>query len=125
MQGSAAENKERAQRGPFGKALQHANHSAGKLPSLDSVAGASKLLSPFEREWGQRGARLSAGTLLGHLRPFLAWFESSSAAGTRPHRHHGSASDQIRVLEVHQNIRSAGRSVPNEPTFAIARLMRI
>lgn len=125
MQDSAAENKESAQRGPFEKALQHANRSAGKLPSLDSVAGASKPHSPFEREWGERGARLSAGTLLGHLRAFLVWLESSRAAGTRPPRDHGAASDQILVLELHQNIRSAGRKVPNEPTFAIARLMRI
>jgi len=72
MQDSTTENKERPQCGPFGNALQHANRSAGKLPSLDSVAGASKLLSPSEREWGERGARLSAGTLLGHLREFLA-----------------------------------------------------
>ena len=52
MLDSTAENKERPQCGPFWKALQHPDHSPGKLPSLDSVAAASKPLSPFEREWG-------------------------------------------------------------------------
>ena len=125
MQDSTAEDKERPQCGPFGEALQHADRSAGKLASLDSVAGASKPLSLFERERGERGARLSAGTLRGHLREFLIWFESSRAAGTRLPWNHGSAFDQIRVLELHQNIRSAGRTVPKDPTFAIARLIRI
>ena len=125
MLDSTAENKERPQCGPFGKALQHADRGAGTRPSLDSLAGASKPLSAFEREWGERGARLSAGRLLGHSREFLVWFEALRAAGTRPPRHHGPASDQIRVLELHQNIRSAGPTVPKDPTFAIARLIRI
>ena len=125
MQDGTAENKESAQRGPFGKALQHVDRSAGRLPSLDSLAGASMPLSPFGRESGECGARLSAGTLLGRLREFPVWFESSHAAGRRPPRHHSPASAQNRFLERSQNIRSAGRTVPKDPTFAIARLIRI
>ena len=34
----------------------------------------------FEREWGERGVRLPAGTLLGHGRDFLTWFEPLEAA---------------------------------------------
>lgn len=56
------------------------NRSACKLANFDSVTAASTLPSPFEREWGECGSRLSAGTLLGHLREFLVWFESSRRA---------------------------------------------
>ena len=34
----------------------------------------------FEREWGERGVRLPAGTLLGHVRDFLTWCEPLEAA---------------------------------------------
>ena len=34
----------------------------------------------FEREWGERGVRLPAGTLLGHVGDFLTWFEPLEAA---------------------------------------------
>ena len=72
MRDSTADNKERPQCGLFGNALQHANHSAGRLPGLDSVAAASKILARFESERGERGTPLLASTLLGHLREFLA-----------------------------------------------------
>ena len=34
----------------------------------------------FEREWAERGVRLPASSLLGHLRDFLTWFEPLEAA---------------------------------------------
>ena len=34
----------------------------------------------FEREWGECGVRLPAGTLLGHLRDLLTWFEPLETA---------------------------------------------
>ena len=34
----------------------------------------------FAREWGERGVRLPAGTLLGHVGDFLTWFEPLEAA---------------------------------------------
>ena len=34
----------------------------------------------FEREWAERGVRLPASSLLGHLRAFLTWFEPLEAA---------------------------------------------
>ena len=34
----------------------------------------------FEREWGEFGVRLPAGTLLGHVGDFLTWFEPLEAA---------------------------------------------
>ncbi len=41
----------------------------------------------FEREWGELGVRLPAGTLLGHVRDLLTWIEPLEATIAVDTRH--------------------------------------